>query len=88
MLSAGTASLLPNSNGLGTGAQQQFLHAAQWEVVSENELSLTSRVDGHFPAILKLPISFHTSAECTAPAKDEFQSRTRQLTEERTVSAL
>jgi hypothetical protein len=64
MLSAGTASLLPNSDGFGTGAQQQFVHATEWEVLSENELSLNSCVDGQFPAILKRLVSFHTSAEC------------------------
>jgi hypothetical protein len=88
MLSAGTASLLPNSDGFGTAARQQFLHATQWEVLSENELSLNSSVDGHFPAILKRLILFHPSAECSALAKDTFQSRARQLIEERRVSAL
>ena len=87
MRSGSAASLLPNSDGFGTGAQQQFLHAA-WEVLSENELSPNSYVDGHFPAILKRLISFHPSAECTARAKDTFQSRAQQLIEERRVSAL
>jgi hypothetical protein len=88
MVSGGTASLLPNSDGFGTVAQQQFPRATQWEALSDSELSLSSGVDGHFPTILKRLILFHPSAEYTALAKDTFQSRARQLIEERRVSAL
>ncbi len=62
-----------------------FFMPHRGEVLSENDLSLNSRVDGQFPAILKRLISFHPTAECTACAKDTFQSRARQLIEERRV---
>ena len=72
MVSGGTASLVPNSDGFGTAAQQQPPHATRWEVLSGNELSLNSGMDGRFPAILERLVSFHASPERTARLKDVF----------------
>jgi len=74
MVGGGTASLLPNSDGFGTAAQQQVPHATQWEVLSENGLSLNSGFDGHFPAILERLVSSHAGPECTARVKDVFET--------------
>jgi hypothetical protein len=72
MFSAGTASLVPNSDGFGTAARQQPPHATQWEVLSGNELSLNSGFEGRFPTILERLVSFHASPERTARLKGVF----------------
>jgi hypothetical protein len=67
MLSGGTAFLLPNSDGFGTRAQQQFIHATQWEVLSENAFSLNSPGDGHFPAVVKRLVLFTSESALRVP---------------------
>jgi len=52
--------------------QEQFPHATQWEVLSENELSLNYSLDSQLPAILDRLVSFHASPEYAARVKDVF----------------
>jgi hypothetical protein len=59
-----------HSDGFGTRAQQQFIHAAQREVLSENAFSLNLPVDGHFPAVLKRLVSFARESALRVPKPD------------------